>query len=115
MKIYREYLSEIAKIDIPENIYENTLIFKEYESAISNKADYLFGDNLPLKANFKSVILQYCRPDKSYILHKFKDYYAISLLCDMWTPEEVSNEIKVFDEKQIYPLQTIKISIDWDY
>lgn len=115
MKIYKDMLNEIKSFSVNEDVFETEENLQKYIKYLQGISEYLFGDNAKLKYNFVKVVLNHCRPNNSYVLHKFKEYYAISLLCDIWEPQEVSDEIRVFDENNIYPLQKIKVSIEWDY
>lgn len=112
-KIYKEMLNEIFEFDVPENAYDSEKNLTKYQERLLELLDY------NLKEEFRPfgyiAINEYCKPGKSYVIHNFKNYIAISQITNEFEPKEVSNEIKIFDKNRIYPLQEIEITIDFVY
>lgn len=115
MKIYKDYLNELGSFEMDINVYKNQKHFIEFHNYIMNIIKEIFYENEKLQISCLKAICNFCRPDNTYVIHKFKQYYAISRTKDYYEPIEIDDVIQVFNEEQIFPLQKIEIVVDFKY
>lgn len=112
MKIYREMLNEIFSIDVDQNVWVDENSYKSFLQMLELQVELLPEEVRKIAIK---TINGYVACGFTYIIHKFKNYYAISRQINDYYPQEIDTKIKVFDKNREYPLQEIELVLDWKY